>query len=81
MQGLISPEAIYLVRQALEGFRLLWERTGEVGLSDESIGLDSKGECRVWLSRSMALDYAQGTPFKKPWEIAREVIRMVQSRS
>jgi hypothetical protein len=81
MQGLIFPEAIYLVQQALEGFRLLWERAGSVGLSDEAIGLDGKGDCRVWLNRSLALDYPHSSPFVKPWEIAREVVRMVQTRS
>jgi hypothetical protein len=49
MQGLISPEAFYLIQQSLEGFRVLWEKTGAVGLSDEAIGLDCQGDCRVWL--------------------------------
>lgn len=62
MRGLISPEAFYLVQQSMEGFRLIWEKTGAVGLSDEAIGLDCQGDCRVWLNRSLALAYPQDPP-------------------
>jgi hypothetical protein len=81
MQGLISPEAFYLVQQSLEGFRVLWEKTGAVGLTDEAVGLDCEGECRVWLNRSLSLNYPQDPPCSKPWEIAQEVVRIVQGRS
>ena len=57
MNGLISAEALYLVRQSLEGFGVLWEKTGEVGVSEEAIGLDPQGRCRVWMNKSLALNY------------------------
>ncbi len=81
MQGLISPEALYLVRQALEGFRVLWQKTGRVGLSDEAIGLDPQGTCKVWINKSLALNYPQDPPHSKPGQIAKEIVRMVQERS
>lgn len=81
MNGLIFPEAIYLVRQALEGLRALWDRWGCVGLNEDALGLDCQGNCKVWFNKSLALDYPQDPSFRKPWEIAREVVRMVQNRS
>lgn len=53
MKSLLLQEAIYLIVKAVEGFSGLWERFKNVSIDEESIGLDCKGNCLVWLSSSL----------------------------
>jgi hypothetical protein len=53
MSKILLPEAIYLIVQAVEGFKALWERFRFVSIDEETFGLDCRGNCLAWINSSL----------------------------
>jgi hypothetical protein len=65
----------------LKGFCAIWSKYQEVSLTEEAIGLNCQGKCLVWVNNSLALNNSEGIKLKKPTEITKEVIKLVQTKS
>lgn len=81
MSKLILPEALFVIRQAMEGFRKLWERFRNVSVEEEAIGLDCNGNCLVWINTSLEKNYSEGFRFDNASEITREIVELVRLKS
>jgi hypothetical protein len=70
-----------LIIKGVEGFYALWERFTNVSVDEESIGLDCKGNCLVWLSNSLEKNSCDDCKFSTPCSITQEFISLVKSKS
>ena len=50
---LITSEALYFLVKTLRGVSELIERFHKLSINSETIGLNSEGECKVWLNRQL----------------------------
>jgi hypothetical protein len=48
------PETLYILKQALEGYQLLYKKVGEFEVREEMMGLNSEGEFKVWCGTNPA---------------------------
>ena len=53
MKQILLPEAIYLILEAIEGFKALWERFRHVSVDEETFGLDCRGKFLTWINSSL----------------------------
>ncbi len=67
MKRLLLEEALYLIVKGVEAFGGLLERFKNVSVDGESIGLDCKGNCLVWLSSSLDKNSCDDCKFSQPW--------------
>jgi hypothetical protein len=66
MKKILLPEAIYLIVQALEGYSALLERFQNVSVDEETIGLDCRGNCLVWLNSSLDKNHCEDFRLNRP---------------
>lgn len=81
MKKILIPEAIYLIIQAIKGFRALWERFKFVSVDEETFGLDCRGNCLTWINSSFEKNQCEDFKLSTPHEIVREIILQVKSKS
>lgn len=76
MNSLTGLQALYMVDRALKGFQQLYKSSGIVLVKDSMIGLDQKGEVKVWLNENFAVNVPQKQPISYQMldEVDREAI-------
>ena len=50
MRKFNTPEAMYMLSEGLQGYRVLLERMGRVKVEPGGIGINREGKVMVWLS-------------------------------
>ena len=81
LQRVMAGEAVYLLTEAIRGYRVLWDKFKAVSVNADTIGLDTQGKCLVWLNRALEKLSPESTFLVKPTEIIREVLTQVRERS
>ncbi len=81
MKKILLPEAIYLILEAIEGFKALWERFGHVSVDEETFGLDCRGKCLAWINSSLQKNHCEDFKLSTPHDIVREIVSQVRSKS
>lgn len=51
LNGLILPEAVFIILESLKAYKVLQERYGRVDVNHDCVGICSNGQIGVWISR------------------------------
>jgi hypothetical protein len=54
---LTVPQAIYVLSESLRGFRECYDKIGSFELNDRMIGVNTKGNVKVWLNENFASNH------------------------
>lgn len=74
MNRLIIQECLYLMTEAAKGYSQLISKFKRVSVSSSTIGLNSQGQCIVWLNQDLCALGAGELPLTSETDIVIRII-------
>lgn len=74
MNRLIIQECLYLMTEAAKGYSQLISKFRRVSVSSSTIGLNSQGQCIVWLNQDLCALGAGELPLTSETDIVIRII-------
>ena len=81
MNKLITSEVLYLLGCILRGSKEIMEKFGKVSINTETVGLNSEGECIVWLNRHLEKNYPEYYSIWNEKEVVTSVLEMLKTKA
>lgn len=62
MNGISEKEAVRILQGTMQGYKGLFEHFGGFHINDEMIGVNQKGQIKVWINSNFAMNSVEGFP-------------------